>query len=35
MSATAALRASKYRADHAAIKERVTGLAAAFQAAHH
>ena len=35
MSATAALRVSKYRADHAAIKERLTVIAAKFQETHH
>jgi hypothetical protein len=35
MSATSALRASKYRADHDAIKERLKVLAAAFKETHH
>jgi hypothetical protein len=35
MSATTALRASKYRADHAAIKKRLIALAAAFRETHH
>jgi len=35
MSATSALRASKYRADHAANKERLKVLAAAFEETHH
>ena len=35
MSATTALRVSKYRADHAAIKARLTALAGAFQETHH
>jgi hypothetical protein len=35
MSATTALRASKYCADHAAIKGRLTAHAATFEAIHH
>jgi hypothetical protein len=35
MSATTALRADKYRADHAAIKKHLTALAATFQETHH
>ena len=34
MSATTALRADKYKADHAAVKERLEKLAAAFQKTH-
>ena len=35
MSATAALRVSLYRANHAALKERLATLAAKFQQDHH
>jgi hypothetical protein len=35
MSATTALRAAKYGADHAAVKARLTALAAVFQETHH
>jgi len=35
MSATAALRADKYKADHAAVKERLETFAAVFQKTHH